>query len=194
MARKTSLQYDPGAFTGEITANELAEIGVMAPELGHAERRELFHETESITAAKAAAAVLAGLRPLICVGEKDQHSSTTAALITVEQLAASLVSVPAAPIIVAYEPVWAIGAEHPAPDRHISTVTRALRAALNDDPARAGSSVIYGGSAGPGLLTRLADAVDGVFLGRFAHDPDAFSRVLDEAAVLWPNCGTLRPT
>ena len=84
-------------------------------------------------------------------------------------------------VIVAYEPVWAIGAPEPAGHDHIRVVAAALRAALDADPARAGSTVIYGGAAGPGLLTALGDAVDGVFLGRFAHDPDALMSVLDEA-------------
>ncbi len=87
-------------------------------------------------------------------------------------------------MVVAYEPVWAIGAPEPAPTDHIRVVTRALRAALDADPARGGSRVIYGGSAGPGLLTRLDGDVDGVFLGRFAHDPAALAAVVDEAAAL----------
>ena len=83
--------------------------------------------------------------------------------------------------MVAYEPHWAIGAAEPAPDDHISTVCAALRTAVAGLDAHPDSSVIYGGSAGPGLLTRLADTVDGLFLGRFAHDPTALATVLDEA-------------
>jgi triosephosphate isomerase len=78
--------------------------------------------------------------------------------------------------------VWAIGALEPAPVAHIVTVARALREALDALPDRGGSAVIYGGSAGPGLLTELGDAVDGLFLGRFAHDVDSLVAVLDEAA------------
>ncbi|NKF33861.1 triosephosphate isomerase, partial [Pseudomonas sp. BGM005] len=80
--------------------------------------------------------------------------------------------------------VWAIGAPEPAGHDHIRIVAAALRAALEDDADRTGSVVIYGGAAGPGLLTALGDAVDGVFLGRFAHDPEALLTVLDEAAAL----------
>lgn len=177
-------QFAPGAYTGEVPAAELAEVGVAVAEIGHAERRRLFDETDSVTAAKAAAALAHGITPVLCIGEAERLGSPAAALANVEQLAANLEGVPAGPVIVAYEPVWAIGAAEPAPDDHISTVTRALRAAVDADPARSGSVVIYGGSAGPGLLTRLADSVDGLFLGRFAHDPDALVAVLDEASVL----------
>ena len=77
---------------------------------------------------------------------------------------------------------WAIGAAEPAPDEHVNAVVAGLRRAVSQLAPR--SSVIYGGSAGPGLLTRLADGVDGLFLGRFAHDPQAFATILDEAIAL----------
>ncbi|MFE5409009.1 triose-phosphate isomerase family protein [Microbacterium sp. NPDC056569] len=176
--------YPPGAYTGEVAADELAEVGVQVAEIGHAERRRLFDETDTVTAAKAAAALTHGITPVLCIGEAEHLGAPSAALANVEQLAANLENVPAGPVIVAYEPVWAIGAAQPAPDDHIATVTRALRAAVDADPARTGSVVIYGGSAGPGLLTRLGEAVDGLFLGRFAHDPDALVAVWDEASVL----------
>jgi triosephosphate isomerase len=176
--------YPPGAYTGEVTAEELAEVGVQVAEIGHAERRRLFDETDTVTAAKATTALSHGITPVLCIGEAEHLGAPAAALANVEQLATNLDGVPTGPVIVAYEPVWAIGAAEPAPDDHIATVTRALRAAVDADPARTGSVVIYGGSAGPGLLTRLADAVDGLFLGRFAHDPDALATVLDEAAAL----------
>ena len=176
--------YPPGAYTGEVTAAELAEVGVQVAEIGHAERRRLFDETDTVTAGKATAALTHGITPVLCIGEAEHLGAPAAALANVEQLAANLENVPAGPVIVAYEPVWAIGAAEPAPDTHIATVTRALRAAVDADPARAGSVVIYGGSAGPGLLTRLGQAVDGLFLGRFAHDPDALTAVLDEASAL----------
>lgn len=182
--------YQPGAYTGEVTAAELAEVGVAVAEIGHAERRRLFDETDTVTAAKAAAALSHGITPVLCIGEAERLGSPAAALANVEQLAANLEQVPSGPVIVAYEPVWAIGAAEPAPDDHIATVTRALRAAVDADPARAGSVVIYGGSAGPGLLTRLGDSVDGLFLGRFAHDPDALVAVLDEASALAASRGS----
>lgn len=176
--------YGPGPYTGEVTAAELAESGVALAEVGHAERRRLFGETDEITAAKVAASVAAGLVPVLCIGETEQQDAASAVAATVAQLRRDLADAPAGRIVAAYEPVWAIGAADPAPTDHIVTVTRALTAALAADPSRDGSLVIYGGSAGPGLLTRLGDDVDGLFLGRFAHDPANLAAVLDEALAL----------
>ena len=175
---------EPGAFTGEVTAAELAEVGATIAEIGHAERRRLYGETESETAAKTRAALGAGLTPLLCIGETERQEPAEAAAVAVAQLRSALDGADAGAVIVAYEPVWAIGAPEPAGHAHIRAVAAALRHAVDTDPARGGSAVIYGGAAGPGLLTALGDAVDGVFLGRFAHDPDALLSVLDEAAAL----------
>jgi len=175
---------DEGAFTGEVSAAELAEVGATIAEIGHAERRRLFGETDEDTAAKARAALRAGLTPLVCIGEQDEQDARSAAVISVRQLRASLADAESGSVIVAYEPVWAIGAAEPAGEEHVRVVASALRDALDADPARAGSAVIYGGAAGPGVITALGDAVDGVFLGRFAHDPDALVQVLDEAVLV----------
>ena len=82
----------------------------------------------------------------------------------------------------AYEPQWAIGAPEPATPEYISAVITGLDAHLRSLPGQAESRVIYGGSAGPGLIGRLDDAVAGLFLGRFAHDPQALKTILDETA------------
>lgn len=173
-----------GAYTGEVTALDLQEAGVRFAEIGHAERRRLFHESDEVVAAKTTAALAEGIVPVLCLGETAQDGVDRAAADTLAQLDSALRGAPAGRIVVAYEPVWAIGAAEPAAVPHITAVTRALRARLGDDPARIGSSVIYGGSAGPGLLTALGGDADGVFLGRFAHDPNAFAAVLDEAATV----------
>jgi triosephosphate isomerase len=184
--------YEPGAYTGEVSAAELAEAGVRVAEVGHAERRRLFGETDEVVAAKTAAALRHGIAPVLCVGETERLSGTDAAAATIAQLRADLAAAPEGPVIVAYEPVWAIGAPEPAPVEHIAAVTRAVRAALRELAGRGGSAVIYGGSAGPGLLTELGDAVDGLFLGRFAHDVESLLAVLDEAAALpLPEAGTV---
>lgn len=172
----------PGAFTGEVTAAELAEIGASIGMAGHAERRRVFGESDAIVAAKTVRALESGLTPLLCVGETREGDD--AAATTTAQLERALEGAPPGRVLVAYEPVWAIGAAEPATVEHVASAAAALRAALDADPARAGSAVLYGGSAGPGLLARLGTAVDGVFLGRFAHDPAALERVLDEAFVL----------
>ena len=190
---------DSGAYTGEVSGAELAEVGVRFVEVGHAERRRLFGETEAVVAAKTAAALRNGLTPVLCLGEPEPVEATDAAAEVVRQLHAALADAPPGPLIVAYEPIGAIGAPEPAPAAHIATVARRLRTELDAlEPldaldARAGSSVIYGGSAGPGLLAALDGAVDGLFLGRFAHDPDALASVLDEAAELAASREGVRP-
>lgn len=175
---------DDGAYTGEVSGAELAELGVRVVEVGHAERRRIFGETEEIVAAKTAAALRNGIAPVLCIGEVLRSEPYAAAREVVDQLHSALDGAPAGRVIVAYEPVWAIGAPEPAPAEHIVSVARSLRAAVDTLPGRDGSSVIYGGSAGPGLLTALGEAVDGLFLGRFAHDPAALASVLEEAAAL----------
>ena len=179
---------DSGAFTGEVSPSELAEIGVRVAEVGHAERRRLFGETDQVVAAKTAAALRNGIVPVLCLGETERGSAEDAAAFVVAQLQDALAGAASGRVIVAYEPVWAIGAAEPATVEHIAPVARAVRGALDALPDRAGSSVVYGGSAGPGLLTRLSQgadgSVDGLFLGRFAHDPAALGEVLAEAAQL----------
>ncbi|MFT4284770.1 MAG: triose-phosphate isomerase [Protaetiibacter sp.] len=175
---------DGGAFTGEVSGAELAEIGVRLAEVGHAERRRLFGEDDATVAAKTAAALRNGLVPVLCVGEERAGSTRAAGAEVRRQLHAALDEAPPGAIVVAYEPVWAIGASGPAPIGRIRAVASELRSALDAMPGRAGSAVLYGGSAGPGMLGELGDAVDGLFLGRFAHEPDALRLVLDEAAAL----------
>lgn len=175
---------DRGAFTGEVSASELAEVGASMAEVGHAERRRWFGETDAIVAQKTAASLRHGLTPVLCVGELERLPLDDAITAIIAQMHATLAGAPAGPVVVAYEPVWAIGSRHAAPTAHIRTVVSALRATIDQSSARRRSSVIYGGSAGPGLLTRLAGEADGLFLGRFAHDPDALVAVLDEASQL----------
>ncbi|MGC5077940.1 triose-phosphate isomerase family protein [Agrococcus sp. DT81.2] len=177
---------DAGAFTGEVSALELAEHGVALAEIGHAERRAMFGESDATVALKVAAALRHGIAPVLCIGETDEGAPAAAAAACIRQLEASLALAREADavgrLVVAYEPVWAIGAPRPAGDDHIRAVAGALRDHLAGDQLDA--QVIYGGSAGPGLLPRIADSVDGMFLGRFAHDPAAFGTILDEALAL----------
>ncbi len=163
---------DAGPYTGAVTADLLAELGVSLVEVGHAERRRIFAETDEVIAAKCAAAARHHITPLLCVGEQRQGSPAEAIAAASAQLAAA--NAPTA--LVAWEPVWAIGAERPADAGYIREVCNGLRGSLD------GRRLIYGGSAGPGLLAELGDAVDGLFLGRFGHDPAALAAVIDEAA------------
>ena len=193
---------DAGAFTGEVSGAELAELGCTLAEVGHFERRTIFGETDDVVAAKTHAALRNGLAPVLCVGESARgdrsgpdpgRAAAEAAAACIRQLESALAPARAAGtggrVLVAYEPFWAIGAAEPAPAEHVTAVCRALRAHVRDESSFPGTlfpgtQVIYGGSAGPGLLPRIAADVDGMFLGRFAHDPSAVRRVLDEVMLV----------
>ncbi|WP_258527909.1 triose-phosphate isomerase [Streptomyces sp. NBRC 110611] len=172
---------EAGAWTGEVSAGMLAEAGARYVEVGHAERRRHFGETDETVAAKTRAATRAGLIPVICAGERRGGDPVAAVEETLAQVRAALAgATPGSEVVLAYEPVWAIGGREPAPAAHVRTVTAALRDALRDHdvPGR----VIYGGTAGPGTYTKLAGAVDGLFLGRLAHDTEGLRAVLEEVS------------
>lgn len=173
---------DDGPYTGEVSGAVLAELGCRYVEVGHAERRRLFGEDEDVVRAKTRAAVRNGLIPLLCVGEAVRSDPAAAADACIRQIDSALEGNAGGEIIVAYEPLWAIGAAEPAEPAEIRAVCALLRAHLRGvpNPAR----VIYGGSAGPGLLSQITDSVDGLFLGRFAHDPAAVRDILDEVGSL----------
>ena len=174
---------DKGAFTGEVSPSVLAEAGVKIVEVGHAERRRIFGEDDEITAKKAAAVSRNGMVPLVCIGEKTTGEISAAVAEVETQVAAVMASVaPSAPVILAYEPVWAIGASQPAGESHILDVVAGIRN-LDCVKGREGEvRVVYGGSAGPGLFARLSTGVDGLFLGRFGHDVEQFVRTVGEVA------------
>lgn len=177
--------HPAGAFTGETPAGLLAELGVRYVEIGHAERRFLFGESPETVVHKVEVSVAAGLVPLICVGEGrlgdrspiDVEEAVSATIDQLEEVLPALHDL--GPFVVAYEPVWAIGADEPAPVSHVRAVAEGLRKRLLAFPS---ARVIYGGTAGPGLFAELADATDGLFLGRRAHNPAALAEVLAEVA------------
>ena len=183
---QTVLAHPGGAHTGEVSAAMLAEIGCTHALVGHAERRRDWAETDDVVAAQLAAAVQAGLCPVLCVGETRRVTPEEAARVCRAQLSAALAALPPSGralsrIIVAYEPVWAIGAAEPAPDEHVRYVCGELSRWLDAAaPRPVRGSVIYGGAAGPGQLSRLSGRVDGLFLGRFAHRVSGLADVLDD--------------
>ena len=182
---------DRGAFTGEVSGAMLRELGCRYAEVGHAERRRLFGEDDVVVAAKTAAALRNGLIPVLCIGEPDRTSVAAASTRCIAEVEAALTVAARdhclGPIVVAYEPQWAIGASEPAAPEYIGGVCRAIVHWLAANNALEGSRVIYGGSAGPGLLPRLGDSVGGLFLGRFAHDPRAFEAILDDVLAVRHN-------
>ncbi|MFH8404039.1 triose-phosphate isomerase family protein [Streptomyces sp. NPDC018019] len=172
---------ETGAWTGEVSAGMLAEAGARYAAVGHAERRRHFGETDTTVAAKAGAAVRAGLVPVICAGERHDAGPARAVEETLTQVRAALGGTgPGSEVIIAYEPVWAIGAREPAPAQHVRTVATAVGACLRDHGVS--GRVVYGGTAGPGTFGQLAGSVDGLFLGRLAHDTGSLRQVLEEVA------------
>ena len=174
-----SFYEDKGAYTGEVSPVQLKEAGCRIVELGHAERRRIFGETDADAAKKAAAAVRNGMIPLVCIGEKTKGSVDMAVEECRTQVEAITQQVPSdAEIILAYEPVWAIGQPVPAGAEHVVGVTKALRKTTAE--RKGVTRILYGGSAGPGLFEKLVQGADGLFLGRFAHDPQQFVKTIQE--------------
>lgn len=175
---------DSGAYTGAVSGVTLRQVGCEFVEIGHAERKRLFSEDGAAIARKVAAAFRNELIPIICVGEHVECETPRAAEECVATLegALALAGSSRSPrrVVVAYEPEWAIGAEESASSDHIRGVAVQIREWLVSHGWEGSSHVIYGGSAGPGLLNSLHGDIDGLFLGRFAHDPKELRRVLDE--------------
>lgn len=178
---------DSGAHTGEVSPLMLKQLGCTIVEIGHAERRRApFNETDEITANKAKAAVRNDLIPLICIGEKLKSTIVSqgvglALRECVPQVMAVLNAVSDdADLIFAYEPIWAIGAQEPASADHVLAVVGELRKKVWERGRNGKVRFLYGGSAKPGTWDSLKGVLDGLFLGRFAHDVDAFKRVVEE--------------
>lgn len=175
----------PGAYTGAVAAEILAELGCTYVLVGHAERRRVFGERTAETARKAAATARAGMTPVVCFGEPTYRPLDEAIKNCCNQIQSATAGLPpAAPVVLAYEPEWAIGAAEPAPPAHITQVCAGVRDHLQREVP-----ILYGGSAGPGLFRSIAPAVDGLFLGRFVHDPANLRAVLAEMSALSVDLG-----
>ena len=179
---------DRGAYTGEISPVMLVEFGATFVEIGHAERRRHFGETDATVNLKVRAALRHGLRPILCIGEGERGASAADTVLR-EQLSRALDAVAEAEldgVVVAYEPVWAIGqaaAAEPAyvHDRHLA-IRDHLKRAYGEVGAR--PRLIYGGSVSPANARQLVThpEVQGLFVGRAALQPASFLRIVDEAA------------
>ncbi|MHA7986466.1 triose-phosphate isomerase [Rathayibacter sp. CAU 1779] len=177
-------QHASGAFTGEIAAPFLAQLDCAYVIIGHSERRTLHGETDEIVAAKTAAAIGAGVVPLICVGETAEDLETHgASAVPVAQLKVALVSIPkGSDFVVAYEPVWAIGSGQAATPEQAQQVAKALRDTIAEhlgDEAAGATRILYGGSVKADNIAgfmRQAD-VDGALVGGASLDVEGFSAI-----------------
>ncbi|MBU6235905.1 MAG: triose-phosphate isomerase [Alphaproteobacteria bacterium] len=186
-AQDVSLRGD-GAFTGEISAPMLADMGCKYVIVGHSERRQYFEETDHTVAAKATKAMEAGVIPIICVGETLAQRQTGQTEMVIESQLAG--SVPAHAtgqnVVIAYEPVWAIGTGQVATVAQIAEVHAQIRANLEKRLADAGVlRIIYGGSVKPenaSEILSLAD-VDGALVGGASLKAESFLAIVNAVKV-----------
>ncbi len=162
-----------GAFTGDVSGEMLADVGCRWVIVGHSERRQLHGESDATVAAKAARALQAGLRPIVCVGETlDDREAGRTGTVVGAQLAAVLDAIGADGLAcgaLAYEPVWAIGTGRNATPGQAQEVHHALRAQVagRDASAAAGLRILYGGSVKPANAGELFSQqdIDGGLIG-----------------------------
>ncbi len=173
-----------GAFTGETSVGLAREAGAAGALVGHSERRSVFRETDAETGRKVAAVLAAGLTPLLCVGETlaEREAGRTADVV-LRQLAAGLEGIAAghlSRVVIAYEPVWAIGTGRNATPGDAAEVHRVLRAALTTRGGEARIPILYGGSVNAGnVLALLAqEELDGVLVGGASLDPDGWAELV----------------
>lgn len=181
---------DNGAYTGETSAQMLADAGAKYVILGHSERRNMFGETDEIVRKKVVAAINAGLRPIICVGESEEQRAqglTEEHIRTqVKSAVYGLSSEDFRKIIIAYEPIWAIGTGKTATPQEANEVCKQIRACLRElygaRPSRS-ISVLYGGSMNEKNAADLLAMphIDGGLIGGASLKPDAFAAIVDAA-------------
>jgi triosephosphate isomerase (TIM) len=177
-----------GAFTGEVSAAMLVELDVEAVVLGHSERRQYFNETDEALARKVPAALAAGLEPILCVGESEEARDAGQTEGVLErQLQADLAAVDPAKldgIVIAYEPIWAIGTGRTATREQAQEACAFIRDVLRERGAAADSTrILYGGSVKPANAAELmtqAD-IDGALVGGASLDPDEFAQIVEAA-------------
>jgi triosephosphate isomerase len=185
-----NVHWEPqGAFTGEISAAMLAEVGVKHGIVGHSERRQLFGETDESVRKKVGALLSAGIRPIVCVGETlaERESNRTMEVVgrQVRAALAGLGSEPLAAITVAYEPVWAIGTGKTATTAQAQEVHAAIRAILRELGGGVADAIRiqYGGSVKPENAAELLSQpdVDGALVGGAALKAPDFLAIVKGA-------------
>lgn len=186
LAAQNVHDQDHGAFTGEVSASMLAELGCRYAVVGHSERRHLFGEGDGFVAKKAAALLAHGIRPIVCIGETlDQREDGSTFEVVEGQLDGSLEGIPnerAAELVVAYEPVWAIGTGRTATPEMAQEVHGRIREWLRKRFGPAGEQIRiqYGGSVKPDNAAALMAQpdIDGALVGGASLEPDSFSQIL----------------
>jgi len=178
--------FDSGAYTGEISGAFLAKLGVTYAVVGHSERREYHAESDAVVNAKAKAAYKHGLTPIVCIGEKlDIRKAGTHVAFTLAQLDGSIAGIPAeqaTSIVIAYEPVWAIGTGEVATPEDAQEVCGAIRgrlAELYSAELAAGVRVLYGGSVKASNIAGIMAKgdVDGALIGGASLDAAEFASI-----------------
>jgi triosephosphate isomerase len=176
-----------GAFTGEVSAPMLTELDVHGAVLGHSERRAYFGETDRALALKVPAALDAGLAPILCVGETEEERERNETQRKLrQQVQEGLAGIPSerlAEVVVAYEPIWAIGTGHVATPAQAQEAIAFVRALIGDrSPEQAEQArILYGGSVKPENapeLLALPD-VDGALVGGASLDPESLAAIID---------------
>jgi triosephosphate isomerase len=177
---------ESGPFTGEVSPPMLVRLGVGFVICGHSERRQFFGETDESVNKRAKAILLHGLTPIICVGETlDQREADRTEQVVTQQVQGGLRGLSSeqlGSIVVAYEPVWAIGTGRNATPDDAGAVCKLIRQQLADqvgDDAAAGVRILYGGSVNAGNIKALMAKlhIDGALVGGASLDPDGFAAV-----------------
>ena len=184
-----NIHWEPkGAFTGEHSAAMALAAGARFALVGHSERRHVFGETDAQVERKVAAAIGEGLAPVVCVGETlDERREARVEEVIVRQLDAALLGVPEdakKSVLVAYEPVWAIGTGETATVDDVAEAHGILRRRLEEvrgDGFAQEVAILYGGSVNPDNAAELLSVadVDGVLVGGASLDPESFARIAE---------------
>jgi triosephosphate isomerase len=175
-----------GAFTGEVSAAMLADAGCLYCIVGHSERRSLYRETSEEVSRKARALLDAGLRPIVCVGETlAQREAGETEAVLARQVDASLADVDpahAGDLVLAYEPVWAIGTGETATPEQAQAAHAFIRNRLADRFGAAAATVRiqYGGSVKPDNASAIMAEpdIDGALVGGASLEPESFARIV----------------
>src|SRR4028119_767063 len=169
---------DEGAYTGEIAGAMLTEIGVRYVIVGHSERRQYFGETDETVNKRLLAAQRHGLTPILCVGEtKQQRDAGETESLIATQLEKDLVDVDQENLVIAYEPIWAIGTGDTCEATEANRVIGLIRAQLSNPNV----SIQYGGSVKPSNIDEIMaqPEIDGALVGGASLEPASFARIVN---------------